>query len=73
LQDALAIVIGAVTTVDLKPALPTGLASGGRFEVDASGRPLPSGVTLSSDGLLSVAADAAAGVTLGVVFAYIEP
>jgi hypothetical protein len=66
-------VVGSVTTVDLKPALPAGLRSGGRFEVDASGSPLPSGVTLSADGLLTAAANATAGVTLGVVFAYIEP
>jgi hypothetical protein len=73
LQDSLAIVIGSATTVDLRPTLPSGLASGGRFEVDAGGSPLPGGVSLSADGLLSVAANAAAGVTVGVVFAYIEP
>jgi hypothetical protein len=73
LQDSLAIVIGSATTVDLRPTLPSGLASGGRFEVDASGSPLPGGVSLSTDGVLSVAANAAAGVAVGVVFAYIEP
>jgi hypothetical protein len=57
---------------DLNKTLPTEVRKGGRFTVDPSGVPLPAGVTLSPDGILS-AEGASAGVTTGVVFAYSEP
>jgi hypothetical protein len=72
-QETLAVVVGSTTTVDLKQMLPSGSVSGGRFELDASSSPLPSGVTLTSDGLLSANSASPTGVIYGVVFAYILP
>jgi hypothetical protein len=46
-----------------------GAPTGGTFSVDASGAALPSGMSLSTQGLLSLG-DALVGDTDGVVFAY---
>jgi diacylglycerol kinase family enzyme len=72
-QETLAVVVGSPTTVDLKQMLPSGSVRGGRFELDSSGSPLPSGVTLTPDGLLSANSASQTGVIYGVVFAYILP
>ena len=63
----------AAVVVDLAASLPAGTKRGGEFSVDASGARLPTGVTLSSSGILSVTATAVVGVTVGVVFRYTEP
>jgi hypothetical protein len=54
---------------DLKTTLPSGIAPGGTFAVDASGSALPSGLTLSAEGVLTITS-AVAGDTAGVVFSY---
>jgi len=60
-------------TYDLNPTLPSGVRGGGRFAVDPRGTPLPPGVALSVEGVLSVTAQAAPGEVNGVVFVYEEP
>ncbi|MCC7382051.1 MAG: hypothetical protein IT384_09485 [Deltaproteobacteria bacterium] len=57
---------------NLSDTLPPGVRRGGTFAVDPSGTPLPPGMSLSSDGILSVGT-AVAGETVGVVFSYTEP
>lgn len=56
-------------TFDLSATLPAGVNRGGVFEVDPSGAPLPSGVTLAPGGQLFVSGTATGG-TAGVVFRY---
>lgn len=63
----------ANSTFDLSATLPPGTRSGGRFAVDANGAALPPGVTLSSSGLLSLAAGATPAQAQGVIFSYTEP
>jgi chitodextrinase len=63
---------GSSNAFDLSQTLPQGVVRGGVFSVDPSGSPLPSGVTLTSTGLLS-ASSGASGSFSGVVFAYREP
>src|SRR5262245_35920464 len=63
---------GSGGTFDLAPTLPNGVVPGGAFDVDSSGAPLPSGMTLSAAGVLTLGA-AIAGITSGVVFRYTEP
>jgi hypothetical protein len=63
---------GGGSTFDLAPTLPNGVVPGGTFEVDGSGAPLPSGMSLSAGGVLTLGA-AMASVTAGVVFRYTEP
>ena len=58
---------------NLAPTLPTWVATGGTFAVDSSGAPLPAGVSLSTDGVLSLTGATSLGRTEGVVFAYTEP
>jgi hypothetical protein len=58
---------------DLASTLPDGIRRGGSFSVDASGAPLPVGVTLSAAGMLAASDVAIAGATAGVVFRYAEP
>jgi hypothetical protein len=60
------------TSFNLATTLPSGVASGGVFEVDPSGSPLPPGVTLSPSGLLFVSGTATGG-TAGVIFRYTPP
>lgn len=67
--EKISFVEGSESTFDLATTLPTGTPAGGVFSVDASGAGLPSGMTLSPEGLLSVGA-AGVGDTEGVVFAY---
>jgi hypothetical protein len=59
--------------LNLAASLPSGVKRGGRFYVDKSGAPLPPGVKLSPEGILSVTDKARAGTTKGVVFGYTEP
>lgn len=59
--------------LDLKTTLPTGVAAGGRFELDPAGAALPSGATLSSSGILSVRSTALQLAVSGIIFAYVEP
>ena len=59
--------------LDLKTTLPTGVAAGGRFELDPAGAALPSGTTLSSNGILSVRSTALQLAVSGIIFAYVEP
>lgn len=73
MQQVWAFVAGAPASVDLAETLPAGLARGGRFGVHASGAPLAAGMTLTADGLLSVAAGTPVGATSGVVFEYSKP
>lgn len=58
---------------DLKPTLPLQVRLGGQFAVDPNGTPLPTGVLLSMDGVLSLTSAASVGTTSGVVFSYMEP
>jgi hypothetical protein len=62
----------SASTFDLKATLPSIAKPGGIFSVDRAGAPLPIGVALTSDGVLS-ASGAFAGATPGVVFVYVEP
>lgn len=66
------LVAGSDGTFDLRPTLPPGTPAGGTFDVDPSGAPLPAGMTLSADGILSVGT-ATAAVVDGVVFGYSTP
>lgn len=59
-------------TFDLAATLPKTVSGGGVFEVDPSGAPLPSGITLLPTGLLSISSSATGG-TAGVVFRYTPP
>lgn len=59
-------------TIDLSHTLPPGMKYGGKFYVDSRGKSLPQGITLSSNGILSVKKDSANSVE-GVIFAYHEP
>ena len=59
--------------LDLKTTLPSGVAAGGRFELDPAGAALPSGATLSSNGILSVRSTALQLAVSGIIFAYVEP
>ena len=61
------------SSLDLKTTLPTGVAAGGRFELDPAGAALPSGATLSSSGILSVRSTALQLAVSGIIFAYVEP
>jgi hypothetical protein len=63
---------GSSTAFDLSTTLPSGVVSGGTFSVDPNGAPLPTGMTLSSKGILSVGTAVATSVG-GVVFVYAEP
>jgi hypothetical protein len=63
---------GSADTADIQPSGPAGYATGGVYDVDVSGQPLPSGMTLSDAGVLFVGS-ATAGTTNVVVFGYNEP
>lgn len=60
------------TSIDLAKTLPRSVSKGGIFTVDPNGSPLPSGLSLSKEGILSVQFDKNIQVS-GVVFAYEEP
>ena len=66
-------VLSVGVAYELGATLPAGVKPGGRFGVDPSGTPLPTGVLLSTAGVLSVTSAAAPGDINGVVFAYEEP
>lgn len=68
----LSLITGGAAVIALADTLPPGVARGGRFGVDASGDPLPAGVTLTPDGLLS-GAGASSAAMAQVVFTYLEP
>ena len=70
LGPMLTLAAGADGSIDLKERLPDGMQRGGVFSVAAGGAPLPRGVTLTPQGLLTVAHTAAVGSITGVVFAY---
>ena len=67
-----ALALPAGTTFDLAATLPKTVRPGGVFAVDASGAPLPTGITLMPTGLLAISS-AATGTTAGVVFRYTPP
>ena len=78
-EDPFAWVVGplyfmpkVVTTFDLRPGLPSHVVRGGTFAVSTSGAALPTGMRLSSSGVISLGS-AEAGVIDGVVFSYTEP
>jgi hypothetical protein len=73
MQDTLNLQAGSPTIFDMTMTLPPALVRGGRFDIDLSGSPLPSGVTLTPAGLLSVSSTASGAITAGVIFAYTEP
>lgn len=58
--------------VDLTQTLPSGVIRGGTFSLSPTSRPLPAGVTLSAQGILT-AVSPVAGITSDIVFAYTEP
>lgn len=69
-SGALALSRGA--SFNLAATLPSDVRTGGVFQVDPSGAPLPAGFTLSPSGLLYVGSSATGG-TAGVVFRYTPP
>ena len=62
----------ANVSLDLSLTLPTGIRPGGTFSLAATSGPLPSGMSLSAQGILTLA-NPIAGVTNNIVFAYAEP
>jgi hypothetical protein len=57
---------------DLTATLPPNVPRGGKFGLDSSGAPLPTGMRLSEAGILSVGA-ARTGKVAGVLFTYETP
>jgi len=72
IPSQISFVEGSTGTYDLAATLPSGVAPGGSFELDLSGPALPAGMTLSSQGVLSVGSATEISVS-GVVFSYTEP
>ncbi len=68
----LVFVEGSGTSLSLGATLPAGVKAGGTFALDPGSAPLPSGMTLTPDGTLSLGA-ATAGSVGGVIFLYAEP
>ncbi len=58
--------------VDLSQTLPSGVSRGGTFSLASTSRSLPSGVSLSTQGVLTLV-DPIAGITSNIIFAYAEP
>ena len=58
--------------VDLSETLPSGVSRGGTFSLTSTSRSLPTGVSLSTQGILTVV-DPIVGITSNIVFAYAEP
>lgn len=67
---AVTFVAGAHRSIDLNETLPADVPRGGSFSLDPNGASLPAGMSLASNGLLSVASTALTGVTTGLVFKY---
>jgi hypothetical protein len=63
---------GRISTYDLSKTLPPGIARGGVFGLAPNSSPLPPGLTLSPDGILS-ASGPPVSVTSNVIFTYREP
>ena len=61
--------VGSGATFNLANTLPAGVAGGGTFGVSSAGAPLPTGMTLTPAGILSVGTAKVGNVT-GVVFTY---
>lgn len=64
--------VGSGATFNLATTLPAGVARGGAFGVSTAGANLPTGMTLTPAGILSVGA-AIVGSVSGVVFTYATP
>ena len=64
--------VGGGGTFNLANTLPVGVVRGGVFDVSSSGAKLPTGMTLTSAGILSVGS-ASVGSVAGVVFTYASP
>ena len=58
--------------VDLSQTLPNGVSRGGTFSLASTSRSLPSGMSLSTQGILTVV-DPIVGITSNIIFAYAEP
>ena len=71
--QTVAFTITGAAAFDLRSTLPSGVAAGGRFEVDPVGMALPQGVQLAPEGLLILMANAPPAAVNGVIFAYNEP
>lgn len=67
-----ALVVGSGATFDLSSTLPPSVNRGGIFGIDMGGSRLPTGMTLSTRGILSVGT-AAIGTITGVIFTYDAP
>lgn len=63
------ITLVAGSKIALSPTIPAGIQPGGAFGL-AAGSVLPTGVSLSPDGVLSADADAPAGSVGNLVFTY---
>jgi hypothetical protein len=63
---------GGIVTMDLALTLPDSVVRGGIFAVASTGAGLPTGMTLSRQGILAIGT-AAPGPVVGVVFSYTEP
>jgi hypothetical protein len=72
LVPSISFTVGSSDSFNLATTLPAGTKPGGVFAVDPSGAALPSGMTLSPAGVLSVGS-AAVGSVSGVIFSYTEP
>lgn len=72
INPAPAFVVGSGASLDLALTLPAGVVRGGVFSVSSSGASLPTGMSLTGAGILSVGS-AAIGTVAGVVFSYAEP
>ena len=59
-------------SLDLSLTLPTGIRSGGTFCLAATSSSLPSGMSLSAQGILTLA-NPIAGITSNIIFDYAEP
>jgi hypothetical protein len=68
--EAVTFVAGASRSIDLNGTLPANVLPGGTFSVDPSGASLPAGVSLASNGVLTLASIVHAGVTGGLLFNY---
>jgi hypothetical protein len=64
--------VGSGSTFNLATTLPADVARGGLFDVSTSGARLPTGMTLTPAGILSVGT-AAVGSVAGVIFTYSSP
>jgi hypothetical protein len=63
---------GSVAALSLELTLPSGAVKGGTFGISTTGAALPTGMTLSQSGILSVGS-ASPGKVDGVIFTYTEP